>query len=57
MNRSKTLEEGVAAMAAVLSDRELEAAAEGKYGPEIRLLVLGEKARRDRGTASQKAAS
>lgn len=47
MNHSKTLEEGVAALATVLDDRELDAAAEGKYGAEIRLLVLGEKARRD----------
>lgn len=42
----QTLEEGVAALASVLEDRDLDAAAAGKYGPEVRLLVLGEKARR-----------
>lgn len=48
MNHPKTLEEGVAALAVALDDRELTAAAEGKYGQEVRLLVLGEKARRDK---------
>lgn len=47
MNKPKSLEEGVAALAAELGDRELEAAANGKYGTEVRLLVLGEKTRRD----------
>lgn len=48
MQTIKSLEEGVAALAEVLGDRDLEAAAEGKYGPEVRLLTLGEKARRQR---------
>jgi hypothetical protein len=48
----KTLEEGVAALAEALDDRDLNAAVEGKYGPEIRLLVMGEKARRATGKAS-----
>jgi hypothetical protein len=42
----KTLEEGVAALAATLSDRDLNAAAEGKYGEHVRLLVTAEKVRR-----------
>lgn len=42
----QSLEEGVAALAATLTDRDLDAAAAGKYGAEVRLLVLGEKARR-----------
>lgn len=46
MSAPQTLEEGVAALAATLADRDLDAAAAGKYGPEVRLLVLGEKARR-----------
>lgn len=52
MTQPQTLEEGVAALAESLADRDLEAAAQGKYGPEIRLLVLGEKARRAEKAAS-----
>ena len=52
MTTPHTLEEGVAALAEALNDRDLEAAANGKYGPEIRLLVLGEKARRTGKAAS-----
>lgn len=47
MPTPQTLEEGVAALASVLEDGDLDAAADGKYGPEIRLLVLGEKTRRE----------
>ena len=46
MQKPRTLEEGVAALAAALADRDLDDAAEGKYGPEVRLLVLGERSRR-----------
>lgn len=46
MSAPQTLEEGVAALAATLADRDLDAAAAGQYGIEVRLLVLGEKARR-----------
>lgn len=46
MTAPQSLEEGVAALAATLTDRDLDAAADGKYGAEVRLLVLGEKARR-----------
>lgn len=42
----KTLEEGVAALAATLSDRDLGAAVAGKYGEHVRLLVTAEKVRR-----------
>lgn len=46
MTTPQSLEEGVAALAATLTDRDLDAAAAGAYGTEVRLLVLGEKARR-----------
>lgn len=52
----QSLEEGVAALATVLTDRDLDKAASGAYGNEVRLLVLGEKARRSTRTA-RKAAS
>lgn len=55
MQNPRTLEEGVAALAEVLGDRDLNAAADGKYGPEVRLLVLGEKSRRE--TRRRKAAA
>lgn len=46
MSAPQSLEEGVAALASTLADRDLDAAAAGEYGAEVRLLVLGEKARR-----------
>jgi hypothetical protein len=52
----KTLEEGVAALAATLSDRDLNAAVAGKYGEHVRLLVTAEKVRRAAKSSSGSAA-
>lgn len=46
MAQPQTLEEGVAALAATLADRELEAAANGKFGEQVRLLTVSERVRR-----------
>lgn len=46
MDQPKTLEEGMASLAALLGDEALDAAVAGEFGPEIRLLTLSEKTRR-----------
>lgn len=46
MEKSKSLEEGMAALAALLSNEALDAADEGEFGEAIRLLTLPERVRR-----------
>lgn len=46
MSQSKSLEEGMAALATFLSNEALAAADSGEFGEEVRLLTLPERVRR-----------